>query len=108
MQVLQTFSARWSMLLTAALALLAINNGFIARARATPLPPGQTVTPDDTGSPLGAHLVGFLDQPFTASNGTSFSGRLHTSVFNSDPNNTNGPAALTFLYLLDNNATSSD
>jgi hypothetical protein len=79
---------------------LVITLFLLTIARATPLPPGQSVVPNDTVSPSGAHLVASLTGPF---NDSVMSGFLKTSVFDNDPNNPNGPAALTFVYVLNNN-----
>ena len=73
-------------------------------AMATPLLPGGAVAPGATASPTGAVLIQDSGlQPFTALDGTSFSGSLRTRVYSNDPGNPSGLNGLTFTFLLANN-----
>jgi hypothetical protein len=74
-------------------------------AQAAPLGIGGTQfpsvgEPDPTG---GAILAGPLVQPYATG---TFSGTLTSTVITGDPSNPFGPGALTFIYVVSNDATS--
>jgi hypothetical protein len=86
-----------------ALAMVAFALIGTTPAWAVLLGPGGAVAPTPTVSPAGATLLADTGAvPFTAVDGISFAGTLRSRVYNADPANPFGPAALTFTFLLTN------
>jgi len=91
---------------TIILAGLAIIVSLAGAVQAAPLLNGAAMWPVVVEpDPVGGVVVGNIVAPFA---GPKFSGTLTTTVLTNDVNNPWGPNALTFTFLLQNNASSID